>query len=48
MLKNSPKTLKWVYYNNKKKKLFGIHTNGNYLIKMNGILVQIPKEKFTK
>ena len=37
----------WITYNGKKKKLFGIHTNGNYLIKMNGTLVQIPKEKFT-
>ena len=38
---------KWVFYNGKKKKLFGIHTNGNYLIKINGTLVQIPKEKIT-
>jgi hypothetical protein len=35
----------WITYNGKKKKLFGVHTNGNYLIKMNGTLVQIPKEK---
>ena len=28
-----------------KKKCFGIHTNGNYIVKMNGTLVQIPKEK---
>ena len=39
--------MNWVNYNGKKKKLFGIHNNGNYLIKMNGTLVQIPKEKFT-
>ncbi len=38
--------MNWVTYNGKKKKLFGVHTNGNYLIKMNGTLVQIPKEKF--
>ena len=40
--------MSWIIYNGKRKKSFGIHTNGNYLIKMNGILVQIPKEKFTK
>ena len=38
--------MSWVTYNNKKKKLFGIHTNGSYIIKINGTLVQIPKEKF--
>jgi len=38
----------WITYNKKKKKLFGIHTNGNYLIKMNGNLVQIPKEKISE
>jgi len=36
---------KWIIFLGKKKKVFGIHTNGNYLIKMNGNLVQIPKEK---
>jgi len=35
----------WITYNGKKKKSFGIHTNGNYLIKINGNLVQVPKEK---
>ena len=37
----------WITYNGKRKKCFGIHTNGNYLIKMNGNLVQVPKEKIT-
>ena len=37
----------WIIYSGKRKKCFGIHTNGNYLIKMNGVLVQIPKEKVT-
>ena len=36
--------MSWIIYNGKKKS-FGIHTNGNYLIKMNGNLVQVPKEK---
>jgi|TARA_B100001094_G_scaffold109002_1_gene104933 hypothetical protein len=39
------KSPKWILYNDKKKKCFGIHTNGNYIVKMNGTLVQIPKEK---
>ena len=39
--------MNWVIYNGKNKKLFGIHTNGNYIVKMNGNLVQIPKDKFT-
>ena len=34
-----------ILYNGKKKKCFGIHINDNYIIKMNGTLVQIPKEK---
>ena len=38
----------WIIYNGKKKKCFGIHTNGNYLIKMNGNLVQVPKEKVSE
>ena len=37
----------WILYNNKRKKCFGIHFNGNILIKMNGNLVQVPKEKTT-
>lgn len=28
-----------------KKKCFGIHTNGNYLIKNEGSLAQVPKER---
>ena len=35
----------WITYNNKRKKCFGIHHNGNILIKMNGTLVQVSKEK---
>jgi len=35
----------WITYNNKRKKCFGIHFNGNILIKMNGTLVQVSKEK---
>ena len=38
---------KWVYYDNKRKKCFGIHTNGNILLKINGNLVQVPEEKIT-
>lgn len=34
----------WVNYNNKRRRCFGIHTNGNILIKMNGTLVQIYKQ----
>ena len=34
-------------YNGKKKKCFGIHFNGNYLIKMNETLVQVNKDKIT-
>jgi hypothetical protein len=33
----------WVLYENKRKKCFGIHYNGNVLIKMNNTLVQIPQ-----
>ena len=28
-----------------RKKCFGIHTNGNYLIKNEGSLAQVPKER---
>jgi hypothetical protein len=35
----------WVLYNNNRKKCFGTHHNGNILIKMNGTLVQVSKEK---
>ena len=35
----------WILYNNKRKKCFGIYFNGNILIKMNGTLVQVNKEK---
>ena len=39
------KTGDWVLYNGKRKKCFGIHHNGNILIKMNGTLVQVNEEK---
>ena len=35
----------WIKYNDKRKKCFGIHFNGNILIKMNRVLVQVPKSK---
>jgi hypothetical protein len=35
----------WLLYNNKRKKCFGIHHNGNILLKMNGTIVQVHKEK---
>ena len=35
----------WVNYDNAKKKCFGIHFNGNILIKINNNIVQINKEK---
>ena len=35
----------WITYNDKRKKCFGIHFNGNILIKMNRVLVQVPKNK---
>tara|TARA_R110000803_G_scaffold54123_3_gene110787 strand:+ start:460 stop:669 length:210 start_codon:yes stop_codon:yes gene_type:complete len=35
----------WVLYNSKRKKCFGIHFNGNILIKMNNTIVQVSKEK---
>ena len=39
------KTGSWVYYKTKRKKCFGTHHNGNVIIKMNGTLVQVPKEQ---
>jgi len=35
----------WILVDGKKKKCFGIHTNGNYLIKNQGNLAQVPKER---
>jgi hypothetical protein len=35
---------KWITYYGKRKKCFGIHTNGNYIIKMNNKLVQVSNE----
>ena len=35
----------WILYNSKRKKCFGIHFNGNILIKMNNTIVQVSKEK---
>ncbi|MDB0070915.1 hypothetical protein N9E82_00925 [bacterium] len=35
----------WIIYNEKRKKCFGIHHNGNILIKMNNTIVQVSKEK---
>jgi len=35
----------WILYNNKRKKCFGIHHNGNILLKMNGTMVQVSKSK---
>ena len=32
--------MNWVNYNGKKKKLFGIHTNGNYIIKITSPLIK--------
>ncbi|MGY8939921.1 MAG: hypothetical protein ACKVK4_08050 [Flavobacteriales bacterium] len=42
---NSGREWDWIEYEGKRKKLLGVHTNGNYLVKMNGNLVQLPKEK---
>ena len=42
------KTGDWIIVYGKKKKCFGIHTNGNYLIKNNGHVVQISKETVKK
>ena len=37
----------WIEYEGKRKKCFGIHTNGNILIKMDGNLVQVYPEKIS-
>ena len=37
----------WVSFEGKKKKCFGVHHNDNILIKMNGNLVQVNKDKVT-
>lgn len=37
----------WVNFEGKKKKCFGIHHNDNILIKMDGNLVQVNKDKVT-
>ncbi len=37
----------WIKYNGKRKKCFGVHTNGNILIKMNNTLVQVYKSNIT-
>lgn len=37
----------WVNFEGKKKKCFGIHYNDNILIKMDGNLVQVNKDKVT-
>lgn len=37
----------WVSFEGKKKKCFGIHHNNNVLIKMDGNLVQVNKDKVT-
>ena len=39
------KTGDWILYTGKRKKCFGIHHNGNILIKMNNTIVQVSKEK---
>ena len=39
---------KWITYYGKRKKCFGIHTNGNYIIKINGKLVQVSNEMVKK
>tara|TARA_R110002096_G_scaffold159247_1_gene324977 strand:- start:346 stop:561 length:216 start_codon:yes stop_codon:yes gene_type:complete len=38
----------WILYNSKRKKCFGIHFNGNILIKMNNTIVQVSKEKINR
>ncbi len=35
----------WIMYCGKRKRCFGIHVNGNIIIKMNNTLVQVHKEK---
>ena len=37
----------WILVDGNKKKCFGVHTNGNYLIKNKGNLVQVFKERVT-
>jgi hypothetical protein len=37
----------WILVDGNKKKCFGIHINGNYLIKNKGNLVQVFKERVT-
>lgn len=37
----------WILVDGNKKKCFGIHTNGNFLIKNKGTLAQVPKERVT-
>jgi hypothetical protein len=37
----------WILFDGTKKKCFGSHTNGNYLIKNMGTLAQVPKERIT-
>jgi hypothetical protein len=37
-----------VHFEGKIKKVFGIHHNGNILLKMNGNLVQVFPEKIKK
>lgn len=38
----------WVQFDGNKKKVFGIHTNGNILLKMHGNLVQVYPDKIKK
>lgn len=38
----------WIQYDGKRKKCFGVHTNGNILIKINNTLVQVYPEKISK
>ncbi len=35
----------WMVVDGNKKKCFGIHFNGNYLMKNDGHLVQVPKSR---
>ena len=35
----------FIYYNGTRKKVFGIHTNNNIILKMKGTLVQVYKEE---
>ncbi len=38
----------WVQFDGKTKKCFGVHTNGNILLKINNTLVQVHPERITK